>query len=386
MDISVFTAILRDRHFPDYRKLQYKYGGDFSDFLRTLEDMFYRELPLPDGHGKKLVLLEEQSGVSMDAAKQLLKPQGSAYGMRAAEEEIVASSAIENIDFNRDSVRRILKGMAPADEQESRIAGIKQGLDFIADPLNRITEENLHRLYMTAVGDFLTGENRLPEGSFYRNDAVYVVGGQVEHVGAPHASLPELMAALISFADEKDDLNDLVKAAILHFYIGYLHPYFDGNGRIARLLHLWFLLQKGYRSALFVPFSALIEKSRKAYYNAYSTVEDNRAYSGRIDVTPFIRYFSESVYGSIRTVPATEQFAVYDSAVRSGKVTEKETRLWRFVLSHYGTGEFSTKQLEKAFGDAAYATIRGFVIKFTEMGLLTSVPYGNRIKYKITAE
>ena len=39
---------------------------------------------------------------------------------------------------------------------------------------------------------------------------------------------------------------------------------------------------------------------------------------------------------------------------------------------------------EKDFGNAAYATIRNFVLKFTELGLLTAVPYGNRTKYSIT--
>jgi len=53
------------------------------------------------------------------------------------------------------------------------------------------------------------------------------------------------------------------------------------------------------------------------------------------------------------------------------------------VLSCYGTDEFSTKRLEKDFGDAAYATIRAFVLKFEELGLLTSAKYGTRVKYRV---
>ena len=83
---------------------------------------------------------------------------------------------------------------------------------------------------------------------------------------------------------------------------------------------------------------------------------------------------------------AVETLTVYDDAVKDGKVTEKETKLWKFVLSHYGIEEFSTKQLEKDFGDAAYATIRGFVLKFEELGLLSSVNYGPRVKYKIVRQ
>ena len=61
-------------------------------------------------------------------------------------------------------------------------------------------------------------------------------------------------------------MNDLLKAALIHFYIAYLHPWFDGNGRMARLMHLWYLVQQQYSSALFVPLSEYVEKSRRAYY------------------------------------------------------------------------------------------------------------------------
>lgn len=55
------------------------------------------------------------------------------------------------------------------------------------------------------------------------------------------------------------------------------------------------------------------------------------------------------------------------------------------MLSAYGNEEFSTKRLEKDFGNAAYATIRSFVQKFERLGLLTSQKYGNRVKYRLSA-
>lgn len=52
--------------------------------------------------------------------------QGKAYGAKAAEEEIISTAKIESIDYNRDSVRSILKGYAPKDDEETRIFGIKK--------------------------------------------------------------------------------------------------------------------------------------------------------------------------------------------------------------------------------------------------------------------
>lgn len=384
MDIKIFTKMLKDKHFTDYQKMQYKYGEDFNAFLQTLEELYYKTLPLLDFDDNNIVFIENHAAVNQNAVKLLLQSQDGHYGIKAAEDEIVATSAIESIDFSRDSVRKILKGMAPKDEQENRILGIKHGLEFIADTSNKITEENLYKLYMMTVGDFLTDDDKLLEGNYYRHDTVYVVSDRVEHSGLDYKKVPEFMKALIAFVNAEDDINDLVKAAIIHFYIAYVHPYFDGNGRMARLMHLWFLIQKGYQSALFIPFSSQIEKSRKAYYDAYTAIEENKKYSSKIDVTPFILYFINNVYNKMNEGSTTvETLTVYDDAVKDGKITEKETKLWKFVLSAYGTGEFSTKRLEKDFGDAAYATIRGFVLKFEKLGLLSSVKYGTRVKYKV---
>ncbi|MDD2212644.1 MAG: hypothetical protein PHC81_02230 [Clostridia bacterium] len=74
---------------------------------------------------------------------------------------------------------------------------------------------------------------------------------------------------------------------------------------------------------------------------------------------------------------------VFRKALDDGKITEKEKGLWNFVLSAYGSGEFSTKQLERDFGNAAYATIRGFVLKFEELGLLAAQKYGHKVKYSV---
>lgn len=384
MDVKLFTKMLKDRHFTDYRKMEHKYGGDFNAFLNTLEDLYYRTLPLNDFDGNSIVFIENHAQVNQNAVKLLLQPREKCYGIKAAEDEIVATSAIESIDFSRDSVRKILKGMAPDSEQENRIFGIKHGLEFIAETANKINEENLYRLYMMTVGDFLSDDEKLEDGSLYRHDTVYVVSDRVEHYGLDYKKVPKYMKALIAFINTDDGINDLVKAAIIHFYISYVHPYFDGNGRMARLVHLWFLIQKGYQSALFIPFSSQIEKNRKAYYDAYTAVEENKKYSGKIDVTPFVLYFIDNVYNKMNEGSAgTEALAIYGDAVKNGSVTEKEAKLWRFVLSYYGTGEFSTKQLEKDFGDAAYATVRGFVIKFEKLGLLSSVRYGTRVKYRV---
>lgn len=387
MEAALFARMLSDPGILDLKKMVYKYGAsDLQEFLALLKQDFYQALPLHDFEGNQMVCLDSVVRVSLTAARVLLTPQQSArlYGAKAMEEEIVSTFRIEQIDTSRESVRQILSGQAPKNDEEHRIYGMKLGLEFIADVSHTITEENLFRLYQMTIGDFLPEEDRLLPGNLYRHDSVYIVGGKVEHTGLPWQRLPAYMAELVAFAAEKAAQNDLVKAAILHFALAYLHPYFDGNGRMARLLHLWYLVQRGYSSALFVPMSRFIEESRSRYYKAYTLVEQNQQISGMLDVTPFLTYFAESVYSRLgEGQPQPRTLQAFDEALRQGKVTEKERALWQFVLTAYGDEEFSTKRLEKDFGDAAYATIRSFVLKFERLGFLTSVRYGNRVKYRV---
>lgn len=387
MDAALFARMLSDPDMLNLKKMGYKYApSDLREFLALLKASFYQRLPLHDFDGNQMVYLDSAVRISMSAARVLLTPQQSArlYGAKAMEEEILSTFRIEQIDTSRDSVRRILLGKAPDNADEHRIYGMKQGLEFIADPSHAITEENLFQLYQMAVGAFLPAEDRLQPGRRYRHDSVYIVGSKLEHTGLSWQKLPDYMAELVAFASSETQPDDLVKAAVLHFALAYLHPYFDGNGRMARLLHLWYLVQRGYSSALFVPLSRYVEESRARYYKAYTRAEQNQQISGVLDVTPFLVYFAESVYRRLgEGQPQPQTLQTFDEALRRGDVTEKERELWQFVLTAYGSEEFSTKRLEKEFGNAAYATIRSFVLKFERLGLLTCTHYGSRVKYRL---
>lgn len=384
MDAIKFSKILSDKYIVDFKKLKYKYPESFDDFVSVLKSSYYEALPINDFNGNNLVYLNSCTGINLDAVKLLYTSQKFAYGAKALEEEIVATSAIESIDFNRDSVRNIMKGLAPKDEEESRIFGFKQGFEFISNKNNKITEENIYKLYMMSIGNFLDDEDKLKQGNYYRNDTVFVMSHKVEHSGIDHKKLPEYMKLFVDFANTNDKINDLLKATMLHFYIAYLHPYFDGNGRMARLIHMWFLIQKGYETTLFVPFSSYIEKSRKKYYDAYTLIEENYKLTGIIDITPFSLYFIQNVYDKMTDdAIKTDTLKMYNSALTAGKITQKESKLWNFVLSAYEGNTFTTKQLEKDFGDVAFATVRSFVMKFTDLGLLNAQQMKNKVLYSV---
>ncbi len=387
MDTKLYTQMIQDQHFHNLKKMQHKYHKqEVEEMLQTLRDISFAEIELKDFNGKPCVYMPSQTTIDIGIVKKLLTNNNTnkPYGIKAMEEEIDGSLQIENIESSRESIKKILQGMAPTNEQENWALGLKKSLEFIADTRNKITEENLHTLYNLCAGDYLKKENKLQEDSYYRNDKVYIVGDKPYHQGLNNKLLSKYMKNLIDFANQKDNIPELVKANMLHFYVAYLHPYFDGNGRTARLVHLWYLIQQGYPSTLFHAYSNHILKTKTKYYNTFTVIEENYEISKLIDMTPFIIYFNEHVYQKIDEITTNyPTIQTYTQYLKEGTITEKEKDLWNYVLSTYGENPFSTKQLEKDFGNAAYATIRTFVQKFQTLGLLTSQKYSNRVKYQV---
>lgn len=58
MNINIFSKIIKDKHFPNYDKLKYKYGEDFGEFLKVLDELYYTPLPLNDFNGNNIVYID----------------------------------------------------------------------------------------------------------------------------------------------------------------------------------------------------------------------------------------------------------------------------------------------------------------------------------------
>jgi Fic family protein len=89
------------------------------------------------------------------------------------------------------------------------------------------------------------------------------------------------------FNKDKNDqfIHPIIKGCIIHFMVGYIHPFVDGNGRTARALFYWYLLKNGYWLTEYLSISRLIVKSKAQYAKAfqYTEIDEN-------DLTYFINY------------------------------------------------------------------------------------------------
>lgn len=201
-------------------------------------------------------------------------------GFEALSEEIVSSSAIEGETLNRADVRssvaRRMEVVLSEPKARARHA-LEARVDLMMDATrNWAAPMTAKRLFGWHAALFPTGYSGLVKvrTGAYRNDAdgpMRVVSryGNLErvHFHAPPAKcLPRAMSDFIRALNGTPSAPPLVNAAIAHLRFLTLHPFEDGNGRLARALTEW-LLARAEQSALrFYSLSAQIQSEKDAYY------------------------------------------------------------------------------------------------------------------------
>ncbi len=215
--------------------------------------------------------------------------------------EILNSAAIEGERLNRDDVRssvarrmEIVLSAAQGPVSHESEARAEMMLDATRNWDKPMTLERLFSWHAALFPTGYSGLVRIAVASL-RDDAegpMCVVSrrGMQErvHFVAPDAArLGREMTSFLDFVNEGgDEAPWLVKAAIVHLWFLTLHPFDDGNGRLARAL-TEFLLAKGEQSAMrFYSLSTQIQKEKDAYYEALE-----RAQRGTLDVTSWVQWF-----------------------------------------------------------------------------------------------
>ena len=199
--------------------------------------------------------------------------------------EIEGSLNVENIPTTRRRLKELLEEDAPINSRNDLIIkNMKAGIDFINE-LPEFNKENLFKLYSILSNGCLNEEDCLKDGDIYRYDSVEIAHYQ----GCPHNLIEECMNSLFSYVNKllinkKDNLILLpLLPYIAHYYILYIHPYFDYNGRTARMVSYWINLLTNEE---FPPIiSEAINQTKKQYYIA---IEESR--DSHNDITYFLKY------------------------------------------------------------------------------------------------
>lgn len=302
-----------------YKTLRKLYYGDEAVYKQTYKTRFESEECIKLDFfiaGKQAFFLECKEVIQMvyqilredKAISTLLKnlPGAAAeqYSKKCLIDEIVISNRIEGVRSSRKEIGGVLaelESQSFAKGKKSRFNGIvNKYYKLMSDediPLD--TCENIRTLYDELVLDEVIDENanNAPDGDIFRKDLTEIksVTEKVIHRGVyPESAIISQMEKALEFLHD-NSIEILYRVCIFHYLLEYIHPFYDGNGRLGRFIVSYYL-SKELENLLAFRLSEIIKENISAYYNAFETCNDPHNLG---DLTPFLIMMLQMILQSI---------------------------------------------------------------------------------------
>jgi Fic family protein len=239
---------------------------------------------------QRLHYLDFNFGAGLQKEQLLTDLDRQDYLNNALMEESIFSSMIEGATTTRVKAKDMLrKSKKPKNKSEQMILNNYRTIQYISEHQDEnISIEMLYDIHRLVTEATLEDQN---VGVFRDNNEINIVNeltGEIVHTPPDFEELSALMTSFCEFFNnnpKEDFIHPIVKGSILHFLIGYIHPFVDGNGRTARAIFYWYLLKNGYWLTEYMSISRVIMKTKVQYEKAYLYTEIDD-----MDVTYFIHY------------------------------------------------------------------------------------------------
>lgn len=363
-----------------------------------------RALPLRDRHGsafsvsltngiqRKLFLVARDAAGALRGADRMQDPaQREQYLMRSLMEEAMTSSQMEGAATTTQVAKDMLRsGRKPRDYGERMIvnnfATMRELRHWAGEPLTPDTVFEIHRMLTDG-----TLKDPGSAGRFRRRDENIVVEdetGTLLHTPPDATELPARMQALCDFANQPDDdrhfIHPVVRAILIHFMIGYDHPFVDGNGRTARALFYWSMLKSGFWMAEYISISSILRKAHGQYNRAYLHTETDAG-----DTTYFVAQQLDVLLKAIDSVHAwiaRKQQAQRDAETLlspqsqlARQLNHRQRALLLNAMKHPGK-RFTIAEHQRSHG-VVYQTARTDLAGLVDAGLLEQAQEGRQFVF-----
>lgn len=373
---------------------------------RQARKFFHLVTPIKSENGKfftytKLTFFEkwlhridmETGGQIFTDYKTLTAQNKEKFLKRGIIEEAIASSQLEGANTARKAAKlMIIENREPTNPSERMIVNNHRAMvaieeDFKNKKMSMELLLALHRI-LTEKDDDIAQE----EQGRLRKDSDQIVvqkknSNTIVHVPPKESFLNEQILNFISYANdeskEEEFVHPLIKAILLHFWIGYLHPFTDGNGRMARAIFYWYMLKNGYWTIMFLPISTVIKKSPAQYVRAYvySEQDDN-------DVTYFLDYHLKKVmlsldefHNYIERKLKENKYIEEKLGTQKFNLNDRQKQLLNYLLRDDG---YTTVEMHKAIYGVTRLTASRDLHKMLDLGFLHFVKVGTEKRFSLT--
>ena len=368
----------------------YTYIWQASDWPSWRYDLAALAQSLADVSRAQGLLMGRLADVGM-----ALRDQAS---LSALTEDVIKTSEIEGEQLNVESVRSSIArrigvdigALAPVDRHVEGV--VEMVLDATANCNAGVTRDRLFGWHAALFPTGYSGLVRINVGG-WRDDTtgpMQVVSGplgrQRMHFEAPPADrLQSETDRFINWANSASNEPPLIKAGLAHLWFVTLHPFDDGNGRIARALGDLFLARADGSPQRFYSLSAQIQRERKAYYDILE-----RTQKQSLDVTEWLAWFLETLHRAVEqaqhtldAVLAKTRFWQRWAAPGSAPLNERQVKLVNRLLDGFEGKLTSSKwaSIAKCSPDTALRDITDLLAR----GVLRKSDAGGRsTSYELT--
>ena len=311
--------------------------------------------------------------------------------LRTLTADVLKSSEIEGEKLETDQVRSSIArrlgmdigALKPADRHVEGF--VEMMLDATGHYDQPLTAERLFSWHAALFPTGRSGLTKITVGAWRDDGAgpMQVVSGPIGkesvHFVAPAAArLEPEMAAFLDWFNRPADIDEVLKAALSHLWFVTIHPFDDGNGRIARAIADMALARSENSSQRFYSMSTQIRQERDAYYDILEQTQKDG-----LDVTPWMEWFlgclGRAIDGADTILGAVLIKARFWERVRGVPLNERQTLVINRLLDGF-EGKLTTSKyarLTKSSQDTALRDIiplveRGILIRSSEGGRSTS--------------
>ncbi len=302
--------------------------------------------------------------------------------------EILKSSAIEgeilNLEEVRSSIaRRLGIEMAGLKSSSRNVEGIVEMMLDATQKFNKtLTAERLFDWHAALFPTGRSGMQKITVGAWRLDEEgpMQVVSGAIGrekvHFQAPPASALNLqMEKFLKWFQNENDIDPVLKAGIAHLWFVTIHPFDDGNGRIARAITDMALARADGIAERFYSMSVQIEQERKNYYLQLESQQ-----RGKIDITSWLHWFLKCLEIAISGAEKSLESVLYKARFRDflkDKIINNRQRLIVNMMLDDFKGFMNTlkyAKLAKCSPDTALRDIQNLV----EIGVMVKNPGGGR--------
>lgn len=312
------------------------------------------------------------------------------YIRKSLIDEIEYTNQIEGVVSTRKDINDLINEIEKKNVRKNRFEGIVKKYLYLSKEEIKIKEPfDIRNLYDEMLSDEIASAdiNNLPDGKIFRKDIVHVYKSSenIVHNGVvPEEKVIDYISKSIDILND-EEIDVLIRVSIFHYLFAFIHPFYDGNGRINRFITSY-VLNKYFNRITGFRLSMTIKENLTQYLDAFVHTNDVR---NRGDITTFVYEFLDIIYKSYeKTIlylnEKKSEFGKYvDWLVNCKILSNREKELMNVLIQTSLFGDFGlTKTQMGEIIEAGATKLNEILSMLKRKNLLLEMRSGRHFYYK----